>query len=447
MNQTTPQERLFASESIWKLLIRIAPPVMLAQLIQALYNIIDSYFVGQFSGDGLTALSVIFPIQLVITAFSVGTGVGVNILMARLFAQNRYEEANGIAGAGGMLALITWAVFSALSVLLLPAYVRTSVTSPAAIEHAVTYGNIVCIGSLGIFLESVWTKVHQAGGNMRLPMFAQIVGALLNIVLDPLLIFGWGPFPALGIAGAGIATVIGQFAAAVLVGLHGMRRPPKPAAFVRFAAQIYQMGYAYILMQALCTVYIIVLNVILAGFSDGAVTVLGLYYKFQSFFFIPLLGLETCIVPVLSYNYARRDFARCKKILTSSILIALVFMLAGVLCFEFLPAQLISLFSGDSTVLEIGIPAFRIIGASFFPAVFSLMTPVFFQAIGATLPSVLLSLTRQIFCLIPIFWLLSLIGLPFTWIAFPASECIAGGLGIVLCVRQIRRWEQPVPAE
>lgn len=442
MERSTPQERLFATESIWNILLRIAPPVMLAQLIQALYNIIDSYFVGCFSADGLTALSVIFPVQLIITAFSVGTGVGVNIVMARLYAQNKHSLADRVAGTGGVLAVVTWAVFALAAALLMPAYVQTSATAPGAISYAVTYGRTVCVGSLGIFLESVWTKVHQAGGNMRLPMFAQIVGALTNIVLDPLLIFGLGPFPALGIAGAAYATVIGQFAAAVITGLRGFRRPPKLTYLLHDSRRIYQMGYANILMQLLCTVYIIVLNIILSGFSDGAVTVLGLYYKFQSLFFIPLLGLQTCIVPVLSYNFACANYARCREILKKSILIALAFMLAGVFCFECLPGPLIALFSSDPAVMEAGVPAFRIIGASFFPAVFSLMLPVFFQAIGATRPSVLLSLTRQIFCLIPIFWLLSRIGLTYAWLAFPLSESIAGGLGIFLCVRRLRTWNR-----
>ena len=440
MEKSISQTNFFESESVWKILVRIAPPVMLAQLIQALYNIVDSYFVGHFSGDGLTALSVMFPIQLVITAFSIGIGTGVNILIARMYAQKRYLQADHVAGAGSVLAFLAWAVFSVLAFLLLPAYVRTSASSPNAVAYAVTYGNIVCIGSLGIFLESTWTKIHQAGGNMRLPMIAQVTGALTNIVLDLLLIFGLGPFPRLGIAGAAIATIIGQFAAAFITGRKVIRRPPRLAVMLPYFSRIFEMGSSYILMQVMCTVYIIVLNVILARFSDGAVTVLGLYYKFQSFFFIPLLALMTCIVPVLSYNFACKNYVRCKQVLIDSSIISLLFMSIGVFCFECLPVQLISLFSTDSTVLSIGVPAFRIIGISFFSAVFSLMTPIFFQAIGKVLPSVLLSLTRPVFCLMPIFWLLSLVGLSYTWLAFPAAETITGILGIVLCMRQMRNW-------
>ena len=200
---------LFESEKVWKLLLRITPPVMLAQLIQALYNIVDSYFVGRYSGNGLTALSVIFPLQLIITALAVGTGVGLNTQMSRLYARRRREEADAAAGAGMVLAVLSWLVFAVVSLLLMRPYVRLSANTPEAVDYAVTYGNIVCGGSLGIFLESCWTKVHQAGGNMKLPMAAQIAGALTNIVLDPILMFGLGPVPELGVAGAAIATVAG----------------------------------------------------------------------------------------------------------------------------------------------------------------------------------------------------------------------------------------------
>lgn len=259
---------MFGTESIGKIFLKVAPPVMFAQLIQALYNIVDSYFVGKFSGDGLTALSVIFPIQLIIIALGVGTGV--------------------------VLAVLTWIAFSLLTILFLRYYVELSAKSPKAVEYSMSYGLIVCVGSLGIFLESIFTKVHQAGGNMRIPMAAQIVGAVINIVLDPLLIFGMGPFPEMGVAGAAIATVIGQFVAAFITGAKGMRKPPEKALFVNYAKKIYKLGYPYMFMQFLATLYIVILNIILADFCDEAVAVLGLYYKLQTFFFIPLFAFQTC---------------------------------------------------------------------------------------------------------------------------------------------------------
>lgn len=318
-------------------------------------------------------------------------------------------------------------------------YVLTSANTPEAIESAVIYGQIVCIGSIGAFLEGNWTKVHQSRGNMHRPMVAQTVGALTNIVLDPILIFGLGPVPELGVAGAAYATVCGQVAAAVITSFGGVGRLPERTKMPLYIKQIYWFGYASIIMQALFTVYIVILNAILAGFSDSAVTVLGLYYKMQTFFFIPLMGLQTCIVPVLSFNYATKSYARCREIMRDSYGFSCVFMLVGVICFVFFPVQLIQVFSKSSEVIAIGKNAFPIIGASFIPAVFSLMTPVFFQAIGNGKISLFLSVMRQICCLIPIFWLLSLIDLRFTWFAFPISEVLVGVTGIVLYYKEIKR--------
>lgn len=441
------QVSTFEEKNIWKVLFKVAPPVMLAQLILAMYNIVDSYFVGKYSGSGLTALSVIFPIQLIITAVAVGTGVGVNTNMSGCYAQNREERAHETAGVGSMLAFISWLMFAVISTVFMRAYVKTSAGSQEVVEYAVIYGKIVCIGSISLFMDGIWTKVHQAGGNMKRPMIAQILGALTNIVLDPVLIFGMGPVPEMGVAGAAYATVAGQTVAAAVTFYKGFYKIPPKEKILGYVKQIYSLGFPSIFMQILYTVYIVALNIILAGFSDSAVTVLGLYYKLQSFFFIPLIGLETCIVPLISYAYAQRDYGRCKGIMTDTFIFAGSFMIVGIICFEFIPAQLIQIFSSEISVIEIGVTAFRIIGLSFIPAVFSLLTPVFFQAIGGAIPSIILSLTRQIFCLIPIFWLMSKIGLNYTWIAFPAAEIITGGVGIFLYIRQLKKWKVKASAD
>ena len=441
------QVSTFEEKNIWKVLFKVAPPVMLAQLILAMYNIVDSYFVGKYSGSGLTALSVIFPIQLIITAVAVGTGVGVNTNMSGCYAQNREERAHETAGVGSMLAFISWLMFAVISTVFMRAYVKTSAGSQEVVEYAVIYGKIVCIGSISLFMDGIWTKVHQAGGNMKRPMIAQILGALTNIVLDPVLIFGMGPVPEMGVAGAAYATVAGQTVAAAVTFYKGFYKIPPKEKILGYIKQIYSLGFPSIFMQILYTVYIVALNIILAGFSDSAVKVLGLYYKLQSFFFIPLIGLETCIVPLISYAYAQRDYGRCKGIMTDTFIFAGSFMIVGIICFEFIPAQLIQIFSSETAVIEIGVTAFRIIGLSFIPAVFSLLTPVFFQAIGGAIPSIILSLTRQIFCLIPIFWLMSKIGLNYTWIAFPAAEIITGGVGIFLYIRQLKKWKMKASAD
>lgn len=255
----------------------------------------------------------------------------------------------------------------------------------------VTYGRIVSVLSIGLFLESVWTKVLQSEGNMKLPMIAQIAGAVINIVLDYLLIFGIGFFPRLGIAGAAIATVTGQIIAAVIVMTKGFRKSPTLSVYKKYVKKIYYLGFPNILMQSAYTFYIFGLNMILKGFSDQAVTALGLYYKWQSFFFIPLGAMQTCIVPVISYNYGAGMFDRCKKTLKDSVFFGWTLMIIGTLCFEIIPGPMLSVFSSDAKVIEIGVNAFHIIGISFIPLVTSLTFPVYFQAIGQSVKSSLLT--------------------------------------------------------
>lgn len=430
----------FGTESIGKILIKIAPPVMLAQLIMALYNIVDSFFVGRYSDDALTAVTVVYPMQIIIIALSVGTGVGVNIYMARKDALGEKDKADGAAGTANVLAFLSWAVFAVLSFLLMRPYVMTSATGAGAIEQAVIYGNIVCVGSVGTFFEASWSKIHQARGNMRRPMAAQVAGALTNVMLDPVLIFGLGPFPEMGIAGAAYATVIGQAVSAVVTFPGAFFRVPEVKMMPHYIKKIYVYGYSSIAMEMLFTVYIFILNTILATFSDSAVTVLGLYYKSQNFFFIPLIGLQTCIVPVISYNFARKSYDRCRNIMRTSLFVSLVFMVIGIVLFVFFPETVMRVFSKSDEVIVIGKTAFPIIGVSFISAVFSLMLPVFFQAIGRGMTCLLLMLTRQIFVLVPSFYLFSKIGLSYTWLAFPIAETTAGAVGLILYIKQLKAW-------
>jgi len=432
----------FGTDKISSILLRITPPVMLAQLIQALYNTVDSFYVGRFSEEGLTALSVIYPIQLFITALAVGTGTGVNALMARLYAQNDDNKANIAGGTGIFLVAVSWIVFTIFCTSIMQTFVRLSARSEKAVEYAIEYGNIVVMGSLGIFLESCFTKIHQANGNMVLPTIAQVSGAVSNIILDPILIFGWGPFPKMGISGAAVATVFGQFVAAIITGIQGYRKIPKIHEMKMYIKTIYHYGFPTILLQFLWVVYIMALNMILAGFTDASITVLGLYYKLQSFFFIPMFALQTSIVPVLSYNYTQQSYDRCQDVIKFSAIVSAILMTIGVFCFEVIPGTLIRFFSQSQEVLSIGVPAFRIIGLSFYPAVLSMLSPTFFQAIGESKQSSILALTRQIFCLIPIFWAFSKIGLEYTWIAFPASEIITGTIGVILYVKEIKQWRK-----
>ena len=424
----------FGTENIFKILLRVAPPVMLALLIQALYNIVDSYYVGKFSGDGLTALSVIYPLQLIIIALAVGTGVGVNTYMARLYAHNDDEGAKKTAGTGIFAATVMWVLFAAISAALMKPYIQIQANTDKAREYAFIYGMIVCVGSVGLFTESIFSKILQSRGNMVLPTVAQVAGAVTNIILDPVLIFNCN----MGIAGAAVATVIGQIVAAVITGAKAFCRVPPLSEVKKFLKPIFSLGNPSIVMQLFFTVYILIFNVILKKFSDDAVTVLGLYYKIQSFFFIPLTGLQTCIVPIISYNYAQRSYKRVNQTFIYSSAITAAFMLIGTLCFVFIPRQLLSIFSNSENVFAIGEIAFKIIGLSFVPATMSFMPPVFFQAIGKSKPSIWLTLSRQVFCLIPIFFALSFVGLNYVWIAFPAAETITGTIGTILYIKEIK---------
>lgn len=421
----------YGKEKISKILLKLAPPVMLAQLIQALYNIIDSLFIGRFSDSGLTALSIIYPIQLLMIALAVGTGVGINTVIAARLGEGRKKEAEEYAGVGTPLAIILWFLFALVCWLIMPAYARMSTESEAVIQDVISYGRIVCVFSFGLFMESIWTKVLQAKGDMKTPMVAQIAGAVTNIILDPLLIFGMFGLPRMGISGAAIATVSGQIVAALIVMKKGFYPSPKKEVYPGYIARIFRLGMPSILMQSSYTFYILGLNLILAGFCDQAVTALGLYYKWQTFFFIPLGAMETCIVPVISFNYASRNIDRCKKTLATAIGFGLALMALGTACFIAIPGSMLRVFSADPLVIEIGTIGFRIIGISFIPLVTSQFFPVFFQAAGYSLKSSTLTVLRTVILFVPLGYVFSRFGLNWFWLTFPVTELITSVAGFV----------------
>ena len=437
----TQDSSFFGTEKISKILIKIAPPVMLAQLIQALYNIVDSFFVGKNSESGLTALSIIYPIQLLMIAIAVGTGVGINTCIAHYMGLGEEKKARDIAGIGTPLAIVLWFVFALVCYIAMPAYARMSTDSVEVIDKVITYGRIVSVFSIGLFAESIWTKVLQADGDMKTPMYAQILGAITNIILDPILIFGMFHIPAMGIAGAAIATVVGQIVAALIVMKRGYRRSPSINVYGRGIARIYKMGIPNILMQSAYTFYILGLNLILAGFSDQAVTALGLYYKWQTIFFIPLGSLQTCIVPILSFNYAAGSFDRCKKTLSTSLIYGMALMFIGTLCFEFIPAQMLGVFTSDQRVIDIGAWGFHIIGVGFIPMVTSLIYPVFFPAVGKPVTSSLLTVVRTVILFVPLGYLFAKLGLTYFWLTFPVTEVLTTITGAVMYKRFTKAYE------
>lgn len=423
------QTDLFGTEKISKILLKLAPPVMLAQLIQALYNIIDSLFVGRYSDSGLTALSIIYPLQLLMIALAVGTGVGINTVMAAKLGVGNEKKADEYAGVGTPLAGFMWLLFAVICWFAMPFYAKMSTNSEVIIHDVIVYGRIVCVFSFGLFLESIWTKVLQSCGDMKTPMTAQIIGAITNIVLDPLLIFGMFGFPKMGIAGAAVATVSGQIMAALIVMKKGFRKSPHRQVYPHHIAKIFQLGIPNILMQSAYTFYILGLNLILATFSNQAVTALGLYYKWQTFFFIPLGAMQTCIVPVISYNYAARNIERCKKTLSASIVFGMSLMALGTLCFVCIPSQMLRVFTSDELVIAIGRVGFRFVGISFLPMVTSLIFPVFFQAVGSSLKSSLLTVIRTVVLFVPLAYLFSRFGLNWFWLTYPVTEVITSLTG------------------
>ena len=423
------QTDLFGTEKISKILLKLAPPVMLAQLIQALYNIIDSLFVGRYSDSGLTALSIIYPLQLLMIALAVGTGMGINTVMAAKLGVGNEKEADEYAGVGTPLAGFMWLLFAVICWFAMPFYAKMSTNSEVIIHDVIVYGRIVCVFSFGLFLESIWTKILQSCGDMKTPMTAQIIGAITNIVLDPLLIFGIFGFPKMGIAGAAVATVSGQIMAALIVMKKGFRKSPHRQVYPHHIAKIFQLGIPNILMQSAYTFYILGLNLILATFSDQAVTALGLYYKWQTFFFIPLGAMQTCIVPVISYNYAARNIERCKKTLSASIIFGISLMALGTLCFVCIPSQMLRVFTSDELVIAIGRVGFRFVGISFLPMVTSLIFPVFFQAVGSSLKSSLLTVIRTVVLFVPLAYLFSRFGLNWFWLTYPVTEVITSLTG------------------
>lgn len=421
---------------IHRLLLKLSPPVMLALLIQSVYNIVDSFFVARYSSEGLTALSIVYPIQLLMTALATGTGAGVNLLISRMDGQGETKKQSDIVTCGMILAVFHFLLFGILGVLLSGGYFRLSSENELVCAQGVIYANIIFAGSLGISVESICTKILQARGNMTLPMAAQIVGAVTNIILDPVLIFGLFGAPRLGIAGAAIATVLGQWAAMAITFTAVRRIYPRHGKWsVQSCFQIYQNGIGSIVTQSLYTLYIVGLNMILALFSEDAVTVLGIYYKIQSFFFIPLLGFQQVLLPVISHNYGAKQIGRIQQTVRFAALLSTGLMLAATVVFWLFPEPLLGVFSSKEELLRIGEYALRVISLSFVPAGITIVVTSHLQGIAKMKLSVFVIVLRQVILLVPLAWLLHFAGLEAVWWTFPLTEVIVAAVSIFLEIK------------
>ena len=422
------------------LILSMALPAMFSMLIQALYNVVDSYYVAKFSDKALSAVSLAMPVQNLMIAFSVGTAVGVTSLISRRLGEKRREEAGYGAMHGLILCVVTSAVFAIYGAFFSTPFFRLFESDPEIISMGDTYITICCVFSVGMFVSTMLEKTLQATGNMIWPMIFQLIGAVANILLDPIFIFGYFGLPAMGVAGAAIATVGGQWICMIVCilvavrGKHEIEITFKGFKFRwRIVRDIYAVGLPAIVMQAIGTVMNVAMNAILSGFSTAAYTVFGLYFKLQSFVFMPVFGLTQGMLPIMGYNYGARNRQRLMSALKNGCMIALVIMGVGLLLFQLAPAWLIGMFNPTPEMMTIGLRALRIISTCFPLAALGIIVSNMFQAMGHGTYSMIISLMRQLVILIPSAWLLAkLTGqVGYVWWAFPIAELISLGASIL----------------
>ena len=425
-----------------RLIVTMSFPIMLSMLVQALYNIVDSAFVARISEDALTAVSLAFPVQLLMIAVATGTGVGVNALLSRRLGEKKQEAANAVAINGIFLSVCCWLVFAVLGVLFGRQFIALFTEVPAIIEMGTGYVTVVTVASCGVFLLFVAERLMQATGNTVYHMVTQLIGALLNCILDPIMIFGWFGCPALGTTGAALATVISQIIAmsigfAINVRLnHDVRihiRGFRPDAAI--LGEIVRIGLPAALQQSLLSVLTVGLNRILMPFSQTAVSFYGVYYKLQNFLFMPVYGLNNALIPMIGYNFGAKNRRRIERITRFALLLALGIMAAGTVLFELLPVPLLRLFDASDAMLAIGVPGIRIISVSFCLAGVSVILCGCMQGLGRGNESLAVALLRQLIVILPVAAALSRISLDAVWFSFPIAEAIG-----LLAAFVLHRW-------
>ena len=438
-----PAENKMGVMPVNRLLFSMSLPMILSMLVQALYNIVDSIFVAQIGETALAAVSLAFPVQNLIIAVSVGTGVGVNALLSRSLGEKNQENANLAAVNGLFVFFLSYLLFAVFGLFFARMYFTVQTSNPEIIEQGTIYLSICSIFSFGIFLEIALERIMQSTGRTIYNMITQGLGAIINIILDPILIFGLFGFPRMGILGAAVATVIGQIIAMLLLLYFNIRKNSDVNLNMRrfrpdtaIIAEIYRVGLPSIIMQSISSVMTFGVNKILLLFSETAVSVFGIYFKLQSFIFMPVFGLNNAMVPIVAYNYgaARKD--RIMKTIRSSVTAAVVIMLAGLAIFQIFPEQLLYLFDASEHMMGIGVPALRIISLSFLFAGYCIVIGSVFQALGNGVYSLITSAARQLVCILPAAWLFaSVFGLHAVWYAFPLAEIIS----VVLTTLLFRR--------
>ncbi len=432
-------ENKLGTVPVGKLLISMSVPAMLSMTVQALYNIVDSIFIAEYAQEGLTAVTLAFPIQMLLISLSVGTGIGINSLISRRLGEKNKEAANIAASHGIFLALIAWVLFLIFGLFFAKPFIHLFTQNQTIADMGTSYLSIVCIFSFGVLIQVVIEKTIQSSGNMIHPMIAQLIGAITNIILDPIFIFGFGPVPSFGVAGAAIATVIGQILGMtylVYILLFKQNILTVKLKGFKFNKEIlrdiFRVGLPSIIMQSIGSFLGISLNGILAGFSDLAVAALGVYQRLQSFLFMPLFGMTAGLMPILGYNYGAKNKERVLGVLKAACIIGVVLLGIGTVLFWAIPEQLLSIFDADAALIEIATPALKAISTGFVMASIAIILSTAFQAFGEGKLSMFISLARQLIILLPVAYVMSFFGLQYVWLAFPAAEIVCFILSLIM---------------
>ena len=429
---------------IKRLVLSMSLPMMISMLVQALYNVVDSYFVAKVSENALAAVGMAFPYQNLMIAVSVGTGVGVNALLSRSLGAKDYETANRTAENGVLLAILSTIVFSIIGVVFARPFFLAQNNDPDIVAQGVAYLSICAGLSFGLFLEVMFERLLQSTGRTFYTMITQGVGAVINIIMDPILIFGVGPFPEMGVAGAAAATVMGQIVAGILALYFNVTHNPeiqprlkgfRPSASI--IGRIYSVGIPTIVLNSISSVMTFGMNLILGAISTStAVAVFNVYFKLQSFVFMPVFGLNNGMVPIVSYNFGARKRKRLTDTVRFSAILAVGIMLVGLVVIQIFAAPILSIFEASAEMLRIGVPALRIISLCFVFAGFNIICSSTFQALGNGVLSMIMSIVRQLVVLLPAAYLLSLTGeVTMVWWSFPIAELAS----LTLCLIFLRR--------
>jgi len=432
------------------LIIKMALPAMISMIVQALYNIVDSIFVARISEKALTALSFAFPIQMIIVSIFVGLGVGVNSYISRKLGEGKKDEAINTAEHGLLIGIAIWSLLAISSFILPKFFFKFFTNDPVIIKYSVQYTRIVMLFSFGSILTEVCMNILRASGDMISSMKIQLLGALINIILDPIFIFGFLFIPALGVTGAAIATVIGQLCAMtfaltlVLKNKKGLELDFSKFKYsLNITKEIFRVGVPAIFMQLLGSFMLTGVNLILAGISSTSVAVFGAYFKLQSFIYMPVFGLNQGMMPVVGYNYGAKKYDRVASAVKYSVIYAAVIMLFGFILFQLFPRPLLALFNSSEQMYEIGVVCLRTISYGFIFSAGGIVLSTLFQALGKGSISLFLSFARQIIFLLPLAFVFSgIIGVQGVWFAFPISEVLSLIIAIFFTVKVFKRMDK-----